>query len=57
MKREFYTDYIAKDFTKYVETRSDEEMKEFQEYCKFYNGLGCLTMSRFELKPGASTPI
>lgn len=42
MKRKFYCENIDKDFAKIVETKNQEEMKEFQEYCQYFNALGAI---------------
>ena len=42
MKRKFYQENIDNEFEKVVETKTQEDMKEFQRYCQFYNALGAL---------------
>jgi hypothetical protein len=42
MKRKFYCENIDKDFQKIVETKNQEEMKEFQEFCQYFNALGVI---------------
>lgn len=42
MKRKFYCENIDKEFTSVVETKNQEEMKEFQQYCQYFNALGAI---------------
>jgi hypothetical protein len=53
MKRKFYCENIDKDFAAIVETKNEAEMREFQQYCQYYNALGSVGYTAPNSEPSA----